>query len=147
MKKLFILIVPIFAWLICAQTNDPLRNLGMITIEKGITWDDDPRNGTNVVGYDIFLTDYGKTNFAKVASVSTNRWLGDPLKAWTGPKVLFITAIDRGGFVSDPSEIVLAEFRAGVPYSPRNIQIYEVVNVAATNALMVVTNSPTPPSP
>lgn len=132
----------------CVLAADPFRNIGAITVDKGITWDDDPLNGSGVAAFNVFLADYGKTNFSIVATVSTNAWKGNPMTNWFGPKVLFVTAVGPSGLESAPSEMVLAEFKDGVPYSPRNIQIWEVIKASATNALTVIsTNQSAPPTP
>jgi hypothetical protein len=130
MKSFCILTIALMASLLAA---DPFRNLGSITGTNALVWD--ANSETNIVGYNVFLAETNQTNFAKVATLTTNRWTGDATRNWFGPKIVYVTAFNSRGEESDPSENVLLTFRAGVPVPPNNIQLYSLITAAATSAL------------
>lgn len=103
---------------------DPFRELGALTKTNGMTWD---HADTNVIGYNIFLSETNVVAFSKVATVTTNRWAGDTTRNWFGKKLVYITAFTARGEESGPSETVIVPFRAGVPMPPNNIGIYFVI--------------------
>jgi len=131
----------LFIFAACPKADT--RNLGTITISGGIIWD---QLGTNITKWKVFVGELKPiligtnlsmvaTNFASVSEVTTNRWNGDQTKQWYGPLPLYVTSVDSVGQESDPSEIVIANFRAGIPIPPTNIQLFSVVTASATNAL------------
>lgn len=129
MKKLLIL-----AALSVAASFGQLRELGSLTITNGITWDANPE--TNVIAYRVYVAPSAlATNFVQVATVTTNQWPGDATKAINGQRALYVTAVNDAALESEPSEIVLVTFRAGIPVPPRNLQLYSILTLAATNAL------------
>jgi hypothetical protein len=118
-----------------------LREVGTMTISGGIRWTPHPE--TNIVEYRIYLaTNSVPTNFVHAATVTTNQWPGDATKAIHGQRALYVTAVNNANLESDPGEIVLVTFRAGVPVPVSGIQIYTLLTLAATNAL-----PPAPPMP
>lgn len=132
---LLLLIATLLGWKAFGQ----LRDLGNLTVKNGLTWDHDD---TNVIHFNVYVSDASLTNYAKVATVSTNVWPGDATKDFNGKRGVYVTALNEAALESEPSEKVLVNFRAGIPYPPTRIQIYSVITAAATNAL-----PPAPPLP
>lgn len=141
MKLLLVLLTALLTISASAQ----FRDIGTITATNSIGWD-------AVANADAYRIHVGATNqslpFPLVDIVSTNRWLGTNSMEINGWKALYLTAVNTNSagvaLESDPSEVVLVRFRAGVPLPPRNIQIFSVVQAAATNALP--RRLPDPPS-
>lgn len=130
MKKL-ILILSVLCVSVFGQTN-----IGTITIHNALGWD--ANTETNIAGYRIYVGEVSETNlnaFQRVGEVSTNLWRGDSTKNLNGEKKVYVTAFNDLGLESEPSEVFLLTFRAGVPIPPTNFQLFTVVQAAATNAL------------
>lgn len=138
--KLFALLTLLFTFSASAQ----FRDIGTITTTNAIGWE----VVTNANAYRIYI---GATNqpvpFPLAATVTTNRWPGTNSMTLNGWKALYVTAVNTNIVEeSDPSEVVLVRFRAGVPIPPKNIQIFSVVQAAAANALQVRPEPPPLPS-
>lgn len=127
------------ALLFIPSADAQFRELGTITVNSGLLW----TNPTNAVTNHIYIAE--TTNFLRYATVTTNRWPGDATKQLHGEFALYVTAVDAQGRESDPSEKVKVLFRAGVPVAPSQIQIYTVVQAAATNTANRI--APVPPTP
>lgn len=127
MKKMVLILS---AWVLWA--GEPMR-LGRLTADKALFWD----ASEGATSYNVYLAETNTTNFAKVATVTEAKWRGDATKDWNGEKLVYVTAENSKG-ESDPSDIVIVPFAAGVPLPPSRIQIYAVITAAATNALPVV---------
>lgn len=129
MKKL--ILIPLFALTVLADTNT-LRTIATpLTSTNALTWFDDQ---TNVTKFNIYLGDLKivtttngistqAVNFSRTAQVSTKRWPGDATRPRYGLRPLYITCLTALGEESDPSEIVIVNFRAGVPLAPTGITV------------------------
>lgn len=120
-------------------TNLPVLSLGTITMGNAVIWETPMFSA----GYRIYLSNTNQSPvFQRVDDVSSNIWPGTITTNINGWKFLYVTAYNAAGLESDPSEIVLLEFRAGVPLPPTNLQLYSVVRSAAANALPVMRLQP-----
>lgn len=158
----------VFLTALCASlfAADTLRNLGSITATNSIGWDN-PETNVNVTAFKIYLSDVFTnktiitnaipfttnmvlmaTNYTHVVTVIGTKWRGDSTRNWNGLKALYVTSVAAsasGDLESDPSEKVLATFRAGVPIPPNNIQLFSLLTAMATNALPVLSSPLNPP--
>lgn len=131
----------ICALLFASTAAAQFRDLGAITINSGLQWE----NPAVVVTNRVYVGNPASTNYLHFATLTTNKWPGDATKLLHGTFNLYVTSVDNQGRESDPSEKVQVLFRAGIPVPPSNIQIYTVVTAAATNRALGVV--PLPPMP
>jgi len=103
-------------------------NIGTITATSKLVWD--ANTEPDLDGYNVYV------DGQKVATVSTNEWPGDETKKLHGEKPVQVTAFNRAGMESDPSETILVTFRAGVPMPPKGFRIQQTVSVVSESELL-----------
>jgi hypothetical protein len=141
MKNFFLLVT----FLISSQAaTNSLINLGELTVDNGVTWKDS-NTVIRVKEYRVYIAETNNVEaMAHIATVTTNRWPGHASTNVHGMRAISVTAVSEANLESGFSTPVLIEFVAGVPKPVSDMQLYQVLRLAATNPLPV---APKPSNP
>lgn len=152
----FLLLALLLSLPVAAQTNG-LRSLGTITNKNALGWDYDFEASPSVHSFRIFVASTNdpatiKSRLVSIGDVPSTQWpvSSNVTSGLNGPYAVSVCAVAGNKFtnvvgtnvtvvtnelLSDFSEILLINFRDGVPLPPSNFQLYSLVYAAATNAL------------